>query len=105
MRLARALWIAWAIIVWNVVFDRMIVVAGRDYINAADRAAVESARTGDPAFAKMDDWMRPAVTRGLWIASAAGGAILLTGLISIHLAAVHMSTRTAAPPFRCSPIP
>jgi len=105
MRLARALWIAWAIIVWNVVFDRMIVVAGRDYINAADRAVAESARTGHPAFAKMDDWMRPAVTRGLWIASAAGGAILLTGLISIHLAAVHMSTRTAAPPFRCSPIP
>ena len=34
-RLARVLWIAWAIVVWNVVFDHTIVVAGRDYIAAA----------------------------------------------------------------------
>ena len=34
-RLARALWIAWAIVVWNVVFDRVIVVAGRSYVAAA----------------------------------------------------------------------
>ena len=27
-----ALWIVWAVIVWNVVFDRVIVVAGRSYI-------------------------------------------------------------------------
>jgi hypothetical protein len=35
----------------------------------------------------MDDWMKPAVTRGLWIATAAGGAILLAGLVAIHAAA------------------
>ena len=34
-RLARALWIIWAIIVWNVVFDQVIVRAGRDYLVAA----------------------------------------------------------------------
>jgi hypothetical protein len=82
-RIARALWIAWAVIVWNVVFDHVIVVAGRNYIAAAGRAAAAgpSGRLVD-----IDDWMRPAVTRGLWIATAAGGAILLTGLSSVRVA-------------------
>jgi hypothetical protein len=39
----------------------------------------------------MDDWMRPAVTRGLWIATASAGAILVTGLATVHFA----RTRTA----------
>ena len=59
-RLADALWIAWAVIVWNVVFDHVIVVAGRRYLNAADIAA-ESAGP----YARIDDWMRPAATRAL----------------------------------------
>jgi hypothetical protein len=77
-RIARALWIAWAVIVWNVVFDHVIVVAGRSYIAAARRAAV----TAGP-FANMDDWMRPAVTRGFWIATASGAFVLLTGLAAV----------------------
>jgi hypothetical protein len=75
-RIARALWIAWAVIVWNVVFDRVIVVAGRSYIAAAN--APGAVRPN------MDDFMRPAVTRGLWIASATGGAVLLTGLAGVR---------------------
>jgi hypothetical protein len=81
-RIARALWIVWAIIVWNVVFDHVVVVAGRNYIAAAARAASDA--TARPV--NMDDWMRPAVTRGIWMASAAGGAILLTGLASVRAA-------------------
>jgi hypothetical protein len=79
-RLARALWIVWAIVVWNVVFDRVIVVAGRSYVAAAYRAA------GDPSVRPpaMDDWMKPAVARGLWMATAAAGAILVTGLAAVH---------------------
>ena len=83
-RLALALWIAWAIVVWNVVFDRVIVVAGREYVVAAIRAA----RSG--AFLNMDDWMRPAVTRGLWTATAAASAILLMAAVLIRV-----STRVA----------
>ena len=72
-RLALALWIAWAVLVWNVVFDQVIVLAGREYIQAALAA-------GAGPFANMDDWLRPAVARGLWLASGAAGAIQLTGV-------------------------
>ena len=83
-RLARVLWIAWAIVVWNVVFDRVIVVAGRSYVTAAYRAAA-----ADPSARplNMDDWMEPALTRGIWLATAAAGAILLPGLVAVHFAA------------------
>lgn len=83
-RLARALWIAWAVIVWNVVFDHVIVVAGRSYIVAAELAAASS------TYVNMDDWMRPAAVRALWVASASAAAILLIGLATTRLAArVH----------------
>ena len=84
-RVARALWIAWAVLAWNVVFDHAIVSAGRFYIVAAERAAADRA-AGAPVV-RIDDWMRPAVTRGLWTASAVGGGILVTGLILVHRAA------------------
>ena len=76
------LWVVLAVFLWNVVFDHVIVVAGRDYIAAARRAAASPAGP----FANMDAWMRPAVARGLWIASAAGIAVLLTGLVAVSRA-------------------
>jgi hypothetical protein len=81
-RLARALWVAWAVIVWNVVFDQVIVRAGRDYLVAAGRApATHAARPNMAAY------MGPAVQRGVWIATAAGALILFTGLASVRAAA------------------
>jgi hypothetical protein len=86
VRLARALWIAWAVIVWNVVFDHVIVVAGREYIYAAGRAAGRRGADGR-ALVRMDDFMRPAAARGAWLASAAAALILLTGFAAIRYAA------------------
>jgi hypothetical protein len=98
-RLARALWIVWAVIVWNVVFDHVIVVAGRAYIVAAGRAA--DATPFVPV--NMDDWMRPAVSRGAWTATAVAGAILLTGLASVHQAARRTRvSATSAPVTPCA---
>ncbi len=79
-RIARALWTAWAVILGNVVFDRVIVVAGRNYIAAAGLAA---ATNPSGPLVNMDEWMRPAVARGFWIATAAAGAVLLTGLAAV----------------------
>ena len=78
-RVASVLWIVWAVILWNVVFDHVIVVAGRWYLHAAQLAA----EAGGP-YARIDDWMRPAVTRGLWTATAAAGAVLLIGLLGVR---------------------
>jgi hypothetical protein len=41
----------------------------------------------------MDAFMRPAVGRGLWIATAAGGAILVAGLASVRAASRAASHR------------
>ena len=79
---AVALWIALALVVWNVVFDRVLVVAGRQYVHAAARSARDSG-----AYVRVDDWMRPAERRALWMASVAGGTILAAGIVSISLAA------------------
>jgi hypothetical protein len=81
-RIAAALWIVLAVIVWNAVFDYCLVIAGRLYVHAAAAAAQAGS-----SYARVDDWMRPAMVRGLWLASIAAGAILLTGLLGVRLAA------------------
>jgi hypothetical protein len=87
---ARALWVAWAVIVWNVTFDHVIVVAGRRFIAKASAAA---SRPG--GYLRMDDWMRPAVTNGFWIATAASVAILVVGFVLIGLAAERLTPRSS----------
>lgn len=80
-RLAAALWIAWAIVVWNVVFDQVIVLTGRRYVEAAIAAA-----QGAGPYERIDDWMGPAVTRGFWFATAAAALIALVGFLAMRLA-------------------
>ena len=80
-RLARALWIIWAVLLWNVVFDQVIVRAGRAYLVAAGQASAQHAVRPN-----MDAYMRPAAQRGVWIATAAGALILFTGLASVGAA-------------------
>ncbi len=72
-RVAAALWIAWAVIVWNVVFDHVIATTARRYVAAAAAAAAHD------RFLRMDDWMVPALSRGLWMASAAAVLIVAVG--------------------------
>ena len=79
-RLARILWVVLAFAVWNVVFDRVLVLAGREYVYAATLAA----RDGVYLFAK--DWMASAVARGFWLASAGAAIILATGLALVAVA-------------------
>ena len=79
-KVALVLWIVWAVVVWNVVFDRVLIEAGRDYV----RSAMVAAR-GSGGYARIDDWMRPAVPRALAIASALAGFVLAVGLAAIRL--------------------
>jgi hypothetical protein len=80
-RAATWLWILWAFVVWNVVFDRVIIEAGRDYVRVADAAA----RAGGP-YARIDDTMRPARARALWLATASAGVILVVGVAALRRA-------------------
>jgi hypothetical protein len=79
-RVARLLWIVWAIVVWNVLFDHTIVVAGRNYIAAANRAAFST----PPHYENIDVWMRPAVTHGLWLATIGAGILAASGLLLVR---------------------
>src|SRR5262245_53782955 len=80
-RIARALWVALAVVVWNVVFDQIIVAAGRRYVMAATVALA----TGAP-YVRMDDWMQPAVRQAVWMATIASLVALVVGLLLISLA-------------------
>ena len=80
-RLAAALWIALAVLVWNDVFDQVIIDAGREFVFAA----FASAKTGGPLL-RMHDAMRPAITRGVWMATAAALPILVVGLAAVYVA-------------------
>ena len=80
--LALSLWIVLAFVVWNVVFDRVLVVAGRQYVYAATRAA-----RGSGPYLLVDDWMRPAVTRAIRTASGAAVLILTVGVVGCAVAA------------------
>jgi len=71
-RAATWLWILFAFVVWNVVFDRVIVQAGRDYVDLA----MATARSNAP-YVKIEDTMRPARSRALWLATASATAILV----------------------------
>ncbi len=70
-----------AFLVWNVVFDRIIVLAGRRYSYDATLAF----RAGH--YLRIDDAMRPAIAHGVRVASIAAGLVLLVGIGLIRLAA------------------
>jgi hypothetical protein len=90
VRLAVVLWLLFAFAVWNVIFDRTLVLAGRRYVWAATIAA----RHGGP-FLRIDDWMRPAIAQGIRVASAVSGAIVVISMAAIY--AAQRRDRTAAP--------
>ncbi|MGE5243353.1 MAG: hypothetical protein ACM3SQ_03910 [Betaproteobacteria bacterium] len=74
-RLAPTLWIVLVVIVWNFVFDHVIIAAGRQYLSAA----VSAAARGGP-YLPMHDAMRPAIHRAVIDASLAAAATLAAGL-------------------------
>jgi hypothetical protein len=81
VRLALILWFVLAFVVWNVVFDYVVVETGREYIRAARQAADQG------SFARVGDWMQPGAARAFRAASAAGAAILTAGIVLVRLAA------------------
>ena len=81
-RVVVALWLAATAVVWNVVFDRVLIRAGRDYVRTAADAA-----GGSGPYARIDASMRPAVPRALVLASTAAGVILAVGFAAFRWSA------------------
>lgn len=72
--LAATLWVVLAFTIWNVIFDRVLVLAGRRYV----AAATASAQHG--VYLKIDDAMRPAIRRGVWLATASTLPVAVFGV-------------------------
>ena len=82
IRLAVFLWLLFAFVVWNVVFDRILVIEGREYVYAAAVAASKPA-----PYVLASPWMRAARSRALWTATAAAAGVLTIGFAGIAIAA------------------
>ena len=80
VRIAMCLWVVLAVVVWNAIFDRILIVSGRAYVYAAANAAAASR-----PYLLINDSMRPALKHALWTASAAGGVFLIVGCALIAI--------------------
>ena len=81
IRLGVFFWLLLAFVVWNVVFDRILVIEGREYVYAAAAVAVS-----DPApYVLAGPWMRAAQSRARWTATAAAGGVLAVGVAGFAL--------------------
>lgn len=81
-RAALLAWAAFAVVVWNVVFDAFVIEAGRDYLT---RQALHQQGLGPGV--TVHQIMRPGVARGARIASVCGGAVAGCGVLGVWLAA------------------
>jgi hypothetical protein len=84
VRAAVLLWLVFAGVVWNVIFDRMLFLAGRRY---SHDAMVLFRRTGQ--YLRIDDVMRPAATEAAWVASSAALVIAAVALALIRFASAY----------------
>lgn len=80
--IAVALWFLFAFVVWNVIFDRMIVLAGRRY---SHDAVVLYRATG--RYLLINDVMQPAIAHAVRVASTVAVTIAVGALLLIAVAA------------------
>jgi len=64
VKTAAVLWVVFALVVWNVVFDRVLVLEGRRYVHAAAAAA-----DAHQPYVLAEPWMRAAQARGVKLAT------------------------------------
>ncbi len=84
---AIGLWLVLVFLVWNVVFDRVLVLAARRYVYDAAMAADQHR---PPIL--LNSVMPQAIDRGIRLASLAAGGVVLVGLVAV-LVAVRVDAR------------
>lgn len=81
---AYVLWVVLAGVIWNVVFDRVLVLAGRQYVHAASEA---DQRANSPVLPVLiDPWMREARRRAVRLATMVAVPVVVAGVMAIRLA-------------------
>lgn len=80
-RVAYVLWLLLAVVVWNVVFDRVLVLAGRRYSYAAMNAFI----AGQPPV-RILPWMAAAQASAVRLASLVAVPIAVVGVVAVALA-------------------
>jgi hypothetical protein len=90
-RAAMLAWAACAVVVWNVVFDAIVIQSGRDYLT---RQALH--QQGRGAAVTIRGVMDPGVARAARTASAAAAAVGAAGLLATWLAARQRPGRSAS---------
>ena len=93
IRAALIAWAAFAAVVWNVVFDAVVIQSGRDYLT---QQAVHQKGQG-PAVT-IPQVMYPGVARGARVATLAGGAVAACGACAVGLVARRRRGRKLAAP-------
>ena len=89
-RAAFLAWIACAVVIWNVVFDGIVVEAGREYLTLQALG-----RQGRGPSVTIGDVMHPAVARAARTATIAGGAIGAAGILAAWAASRLGAGRSA----------
>ena len=80
----RAALLAWAtlvVVIWNVVFDWVVIEAGRDYLT---QQALHQQGQG-PAVT-IPGVMRPGIARGFWLATLAAAGVAAAGALLFQVA-------------------
>ena len=83
-RVALLAWAVLVVVIWNVVFDRVVTRSGLDYLT---QQALHQAGKG-PAVT-IPDVMRPGIAHGVRLASLAAGGVAVIGALLFWAAARH----------------
>lgn len=78
---AVIVWVVFAAVVWNVIFDQLLIIAGRRY----SYDAVVFYQTTHH-YLRIDDVMRPAIAHAVRVSSLWSGALLAAGLVAVRFA-------------------
>jgi hypothetical protein len=96
-RVIAIFWAVAAVVAWNAVFDRVIVLAGRQYI----RAAVAADQAGSSL--AIADWMEPAVVRAFRQATAVGVGVAILGFLAVRRSARREAEEKSDGPAKAGP--
>lgn len=89
-RAAVLAWVAFAFVVWNVVFDALVIQSGRDYLTR--QALHQQGRAGAVTIRSV---MVPGVARAAGTATLSGCAVAAAGLFATWLASRPRLRRSA----------